>query len=311
MKKNKLTENNFSGQILLDCITPTMATIYRIKKVIYRKKTKYHKIEIVETYDRGICFVLNNQIQSSLNDEWIYHETLVHPIMITHPRPSKVLVIGGGEGGTIREVLKHNIVKKIKMVEISKDVVDVAKKYLKEIHQGSFYNSKVEVIFNDGRNYLIEESDKFDCIIIDATDPSPCGISAGLYTKEFYEIVKRKLEKNGIFVTQATSPFYNSHTFSSIYATVSNVFPIVRGYSFGAGFVAGSKKFDPLLLSKKEIKKRIKKRMITNLKFYNENIHKLLFIIPEYSKINIKSSGKVMTDNEMLSSKYSINKCRN
>jgi spermidine synthase len=297
----KLLEKKFGKSVLSDFITPTMATIYKIRRVIYQKKTKYHKIEIVDTYDRGVCFILNDQIQSSLNDEWIYHEALVHPIMITHPHPSNVLVIGGGEGGVIREVLRHNTVRQIKMVEISKDVIEVAKKYLKEIHQDSFYNSKVRVVIDDGRNYIIKQpANKFDCIIIDATDPSPKGISAGLYTKEFYEIVKEKLRTEGLMVTQATSPLYNSRVYTSIYKTISSVFPIVRGYSFGAGFVIGSKKFDPLSLSKKEIKERLKKRGIMCLKLYNENTHHLMFVLPEYMKMNLKLVGDILTDTKML-----------
>jgi spermidine synthase len=293
----KLLEEKFGKSILLDFITPTMATVYKIRKVIYQKKTKYHKIKIVDTYDRGVCFILNDQIQSSLNDEWIYHETLVHPIMITHPHPSNILVIGGGEGGVIREVLKYNTVRQIKMVEISKDVVEVAKKYLKEIHQGSFYDNKVRVVIDDGRRFLTKQPvNKFDCIIIDVTDPSPEGISAGLYTKEFYEIVKEKLKPEGLMVTQATSPLYCSRVYASIYKTVSCVFPIVRGYSFGAGFVVGSKKFDPLSLSKNEIKKRLKERGVTHLKLYNENIHRLLFVLPEYTKTNLKLIGDILSD---------------
>jgi spermidine synthase len=299
---SKFFEKKFGKVVLLDFVTPTMAVMHKVRKVLYRKKTRYHKIEIVDTYDRGVCFVLNDQIQSSLNDEWIYHEALVHPTMTTHPKPLNVLVIGGGEGGVIREVLRHNVVKQVTMVEISKDVIKIAKKYLKEIHQGSFYSTKVKIVINDGRNYLIKQpANSFDCVIIDATDPSPRGISAGLYTKEFYEIVEEKLRREGLMVTQATSPLYNPHVYASIYKTISSVFPVVRGYSFGAGYVIGSKKFDPLSLSKKEIKKRLKKRRMTRLKLYNENTHHLMFVLPEHMKTKLKLIGDILTDAKMLS----------
>lgn len=298
---SKFFEKKFGKVVLLDFVTPIMAVMHKVRKVLYQRKTKYHKIEIVDTYDRGVCFVLNDQIQSSLNDEWIYHEALVHPAMITHPKPLNVLVIGGGEGGVIREVLRHNIVEQVTMVEISKDVIKVAKKYLKEIHQGSFYNPKVKIVIDDGRNYLIKQSaNSFDCIIIDATDPSPKGISAGLYTKEFYETLKKKLKREGLMVTQATSPLYNFHMYASIYKTIGSVFPIVRGYSFGAGFVIGSKKFDPLSVSKKEIKTRLEKREVGGLKLYNENTHHLMFVFPEYMKLNLKSAGDILIDAKML-----------
>ncbi len=240
-----------------EVLTPTSIFSYKVKKLIYSGKTRYQKIEVIDTYDYGKCLILDGKIQSSTKDEWIYHEALVHPLLVTHPNPQKVLIIGGGEGATLRETLKHNTINSVTMVDLDKEVVEISKKYLKEICQNSFNNKKANLVFTDGRKFLEKQPLKsFDGIIIDVTDPLEGGPSVFLFTEEFYRLAKSRLKKDGLLVTQASSIFHSPDCFSKIHKTISVVFPIVRAfkaeipaYSSVWGFVLGSKKYDPINLS--------------------------------------------------------------
>mgnify|MGYP001626256417 CR=1 FL=1 len=284
----------YNKEEFIEQLTPTMYVFYKIKKRIFSSKSKYHKIDVIETYDRELCFCLDNQIQSSTKDEWIYHECLVHPIMITHPNPKKVLIVGGGEGAVLREVLKHSTVENVVMVEIDKEVIEVSKKFLKCIHKNSFFDKRVKLIIDDGYHYLRKRKKYFDCIIVDVSDPGKNSPSNHLYTFEFYSLLKERLRKDGIFVTQATSPFLNPQIYALVSSTCQRVFPIVRNYFYGCGFVVGSLKYDPLRTTKSLIKERMKKRDILT-RFYDENTHQILFYLPKHIRNTIKNTNEILT----------------
>jgi len=276
--------------------------VYAIKKVLYLGRTKYQRIEILETYGYGKCLFLDGKLQSSISDEWIYHEVLVHPAMITHPNPKNVLIIGGGEGATLREVLRHKTIEKVYMVDIDEEVIRICMKYLPEWHRDSFNDHRVKLLFKDGRDFLSETDETFDVIIVDLTDPVPGTPSVRLYTKEFYKLVFMRLSNDGVMVTQATSIHYTKENFAIICNTLKRVFPIVRPYyayipSFVTpwGFVLASKKYDPLLLDDKEIDERIK-RISGNLRFYDLTIHRVLFTLPRYLKELIEKTNIIASD---------------
>jgi len=272
---------------LIDYQTPTSYHAYCIRNVIYSGVTKYQQIDVVELFDFGKALILDGKIQSTLYDEYIYHECLVHPAMITHPRPRRVCIVGGGEGATAREVLRHGCVEEVVMIDIDEGVIEVAKKYLPEWHQGAFDDPRLKLVIADGRKYLEETNEKFDVVIMDVTDPLEGGPAALLYTKQFYEIVKSRLTEDGILVTQATSTHFSRYTFVTIYRTIAAVFPIVKAYSvfiwsFDApwGFVIGSLKYDPLKLTVDDIERRLKERGVQGLRFYNPRMHFKLFELP-------------------------------
>ncbi|MCX8204569.1 MAG: spermidine synthase, partial [Candidatus Nezhaarchaeota archaeon] len=169
--------------------TPNTSVVHKVKRVLYTGDTQFQHVDIIETYDFGTCLVLDGKVQSSTFDEWIYHEALVHPAMFTHPNPCRVAIIGGGEGATAREVLKHRCVEEVVMVDIDREVVELAKSRLSLIHQGSFEDHRLKLLFMDGRRFLEETQQRFDVIIIDVTDPLAGGPSYLLYTREFYDVV--------------------------------------------------------------------------------------------------------------------------
>ncbi|MFP3492316.1 MAG: polyamine aminopropyltransferase, partial [Vulcanisaeta sp.] len=249
--------------------------------------------------------ILDGKTQSTLYDEFIYHESLVHPAMITHPNPKKVLILGGGEGATAREVLKHRSVEEVVMVDIDEDVIKISKEYLPEMNQGVFENPKLKLVIGDGRKFVSNTKDKYDVIILDLTDPLEGGPSYLLYTVEFYNILKDRLNENGIIVTQATSTFYALRTFATVYRTMASVFPIARPYhvyvpSFDStwGFVIGSFNLDPLALTPEEINARIRDRIHGELRFYEGDIHKVLFTLPKHIRNTLEDKSIIpATDN--------------
>jgi len=277
--------------------------VHKVKRILYSGRSKYQEIDVIETHDFGLCLVLDGKVQSSLVDEFIYHEALVHPAMVTCPHPEKVLVIGGGEGGTIREVLKHNTVKSVVMVDIDEEVIRVSKTFMPQLSAGAFDDKRLKLVIDDGRAYLEEMDELYDVILIDVTDPLPEGPSYLLYTKQFYELVKKRLKPDGLMATQATSVFYSRKSYTLIYNTLKQVFPVVRAYSAWVpsyvsawGFVLASLKYDPLSLSDEEVKRRLSERGVSGLKFYGPEYHKPLFALPLYLKEALEGEKEVATD---------------
>ena len=289
-----------------EALTETAFFSYKIKKLIYVGETRYQKVEVVDTYDYGKCLILDGKLQSSAKDEWVYHEALVHPLMVTHPNPRNILVIGGGEGAVLREVLKYDSVVSVVMVDLDREVIEISKKYLGEFCKNSFSNGKVKLVFSDGRKFLEKQpKESFDGIIVDATDPLEGGPSTLLYTKEFYSLVRSRLRKDGLMVTQATSIYHSPQCFSRIYKTVEAVFPVARAfkadvpaYSSAWGFVLGSKKYDPLKLNPKDVDRMLKERKIRNLKFYDGLTHQTMFILPKNLRKMLQKEKEIVKDSK-------------
>ncbi len=223
----------------------------KIYKTLHREKSQYQDISVIETHQFGKMLVIDGTVQTTEGDEFVYHEMLVHVPMFTHDNPEKVLVIGGGDGGSIKEILKHPNVKKIVLVEIDERVVQVSKKYLPEISYG-INDPKVDVVFADGIQYVKENKNEFDVILIDSTDP--VGPAVGLFSKEFYSAVFACLKQDGIMCAQTESPFLNSSLIGKIYKDIHSIFPITKLFlasipTYPSGlwsFTIGSKKYNPL-----------------------------------------------------------------
>jgi len=291
-----------------DNINPDLTILHSIKEVIYSGQSKFQSIDIVDTGSFGVCLVLDGKIQSSEKDEFIYHEALVHPAMLSHPNPEKVFIAGGGEGATLREVLSHKTVKKAIMVDIDEEVVAICRRFLPSFHQSSFDDPRAELHFADARKYLGETSDKFDVIIIDLADPLAQGPSRLLYTQEFYQLIKERLEPNGIISVQAEAAGWTDlQNFIAIVHTLKTVFPIVCPYqayipSFTDlwGFASASENLDPSKLTPEEIDSRISARVLKELKSYDGLTHQAMFIIPKHARHQLSTAKKVITDKQPI-----------
>ncbi len=292
-----------------DYISPDLTMLYSIDEVICSWRTEFQSIDIIDTGSFGICLILDGKIQSSEKDEFIYHEALVHPVMLTHPNPEKVFIAGGGEGATLREVLAHRAVNKAVMVDIDREVVDVCRRFLPSFHQNSFDDPRAELHFADARKYLEESVDKFDVIIIDLADPLAQGPSRLLYTQEFYQVVKQRLQGDGIMAVQAEpSGLTDLQNFAAIASTLESVFPIVRPYqahipSFAGlwGFISASQSLDPTELTAEEIDARISARVSKELKSYDGLTHQAMFTLPKHIRHQVATTRKVITDKEPIS----------
>ncbi|MEK6726849.1 MAG: polyamine aminopropyltransferase [Deltaproteobacteria bacterium] len=291
-----------------DNLSPEEGHIHGIKKTLYSGETEYQSMEILETGSYGKCLILDGKMQSSEVDEFIYHEALVHPAMLTHPKPESVFIVGGGEGATLREVLRHKTVKRAVMVDIDKEVVDRCRELLPEYHQGAFDDPRAELQHMDARKYLEDTNEKFDVIIIDISEPVEEGPAYLLYTQEFYNIVTERLTGSGI-ITQQTGTISPNFllNYTAVNNTLSTVFPVVSPYyanipSFGRpwGFTLASKNVDPLSLPTEEVDKRIGKRIKGKFNFYDGITHQGVFRIPKYLREANRKQKKVIRDTEPL-----------
>jgi spermidine synthase len=292
-----------------DHISPDLTMLHSVKDRIYSGRTKFQSVEIIDTGSFGVCLVLDGKIQSSEVDEFIYHEALVHPAMLTHPHPERVLIAGGGEGATLREVLAHKTVKKAVMVDIDEEVVGICRRFLPSWHQNAFDDPRAELHFADARKYLEEINEKFDVIIIDLVDPLEQGPARLLYTREFYQIVKQKLGNSGIISVQSEqSEWDNLDNFAAINSTLGNVFQIARPYqvhipSFFSlwGFVSASESLDASDVSPDEIDARIAARVSKKLKSYDGPTHRAMFTIPKHIRQELAANERTITDEQPIS----------
>ncbi|MBI5181470.1 MAG: polyamine aminopropyltransferase [Nitrospirae bacterium] len=288
-----------------DYLSPDEGHIHGIKDILYTKQTKYQQMEIMSTTSYGRCLVLDGKMQSTEKDEFIYHEILVHPAMLAHPNPKNIFIVGGGEGATLREVLKHKSVEHVLMVDIDQEVVGACKKHLPEWHQGSFDDKKTELKFFDARKYLEDTDTIYDVIIIDISEPVEEGPAYLLYTKEFYNIVNKKLSPEGAISLQAgTTAVHSLLCLCSVYQTIKTAFPHVAVHeayvpSFGLpwGFITASKKSDLKKITEAEINDSIKKRIKGTLRYYDGETHLSSFHLAKHIRKSMEEYDKIIEDN--------------
>jgi spermidine synthase len=198
--------------------------------VIVEERSEFQRIVVVDTPRFGRVLLIGNKneliIQLAENDESLYHEAVVHPAMALHDNPKNVLVIGGGDGGSAREVLKHGV-EKLTIVDLDEHVVDICKKYI-PIHQGALDDSRVKLIIGDGKKFIEQTEEKFDVIILDLTDPEEA--SKLLFTREFYQCVKERLSEGGTLSLQTSSPDADPQVLGRVYAALNEVFLTVIPY---------------------------------------------------------------------------------
>ncbi|OIN97651.1 polyamine aminopropyltransferase [Candidatus Desantisbacteria bacterium CG_4_10_14_0_8_um_filter_48_22] len=288
----------------IEFLNPAEAHMYGIKGLVGKYKSEYQDILILDTFPYGRCLFLDGKIQSAQLDEFIYHEALVHPALLSHPAPRNVFVGGTGEGASLREILKHPCVKKIIAVDIDKKVIDIAKRHLFQWHRGAFVSPKVRLYFRDARKFLKETKETFDCIILDLCDPGDAqGPAALLFTSEFYKIVSRKLAPGGILTVQCGSTNLNmlkgfAHVFRTLRSVFRNVLPYqadVPSFVGPWGYCMASSTDIPLRQSE-SARKRIKERKLEGkLRFYNPEIHEAMFVLPGYLKEHFKK-GRIIYD---------------
>ena len=242
---------------------------YRLKKIVYHGKTAFQNVLIADTYNYGRALMLDGAIQSAEDDEAIYHELLVQPAMLRHPEPRDVLIIGGGEGATLREVLVHASVKTATMVDLDREVVELCREHLLPWHRGAFDDPRARLVYDDGRKFIAEADARYDVVIIDVVDMLDNGPAQALYTRQFYELLHRRLRPGGIVVVQGLEfSFLDDKAHAALARTLRAVFPEVHSYrghvpSFLScwGFLVASDWFSPLHWTAEEIVRAIEAKI--------------------------------------------------
>ena len=300
------------GKWHFELVTTDLMVLYRIANIVHTGKTRYQTVDILDTDAFGRCLVLDGKTQSTEADEHIYHEALVHPAHLFCSKPESVFIGGGGEGATLREVLQHNTIQRVVMLDLDGEVVELCRRYLPRHHSGSFDDPRVELRHEDARQYLASCQESFDVMILDLVDPTEEGPSYLLYTREFYEIARSKLRSGGILVTQAGPAGLLNYTecFTAIARTLSTVFPRTYPYAVYVpafttlwGFVLafndpaangadeGLEKVEPHVVDD-----LVSKRLSREPRYYDGTSHRAMFSLPKYLRRGIETEQRIVTD---------------
>ncbi|MHC4873869.1 MAG: polyamine aminopropyltransferase [Planctomycetota bacterium] len=262
---------------------------YKLKDGLHDSDTPFQAMEFVDTVEYGKMLLLDGIVQTTERDEFVYHEMMTHVGMFSHENPESVLIIGGGDGGILREVLKHSSVKKAVMVEIDQKVIDFSKQHLSQISNGAFDSDKSEIVISDGAEYVKTAKKKFDVIIVDS--PDPVGPAKVLFTKEFYEGVASCLTKGGVVTRQSGSSFMQPDELKENYKLLKSIFKFNSPYVYSVPTYIGglfcsqfsSNSYNPGKISMEEISRKFEK-FDFKTKYYNPGIHFGAFQLPEYIK---------------------------
>lgn len=256
---------------------------FRADKVLFSGKSEFQSVDVIETRGHGKMLLNDGLVMLTERDEFIYHDMITHVPMFTHPNPKSVLVIGGGDGGTAREVLRHQSVESVVMVEIDGMVVDACKEFIPQT-SSELSNKKLELIIGDGVEYVATTKKKFDVVIVDSTDP--IGPATPLFGTEFYKNIYNILNDDGIVVSQAESPFYFADTQKSLLGIIGSLFPIATIYNFNnMGYPGGFWSFTFASKGAHPIKNFDESKVkASGLEFgyYNEKIHQAAFCLPSF-----------------------------
>ncbi len=257
----------------------------KVDKLLYSGQSEFQRIDVYNSKEFGKFFTLDGFIMLTEKDEFIYHEMIVHVPMATNLNIKNVLVIGAGDGGTIRELTRYDCIEHIDMVEIDQMVVDVCRKYLPQT-ACKFDDPRLDLHFEDGLKFVRSKENTYDLIIVDSTDPF--GPGEGLFTKEFYGNCFKALTEDGILVNQHESPFYteDAKAMQRAHERIRKFFPICRVYqvhipTYPSGhwlFGFASKKCDPLI----DLDEQTWNSLGLKTKYYNTEIHKGSFALPNY-----------------------------
>lgn len=260
----------------------------KVTQTLFSGQSRFQQIDIVESKGLGKVLLNDGLFMLSEADEFIYHEMIAHVPMFVHPSPKRVLIIGGGDGGTAREVLKHAVIKVV-MVEIDEMVVNACREYIPSV-SCAMNDPRLEIIIADGVKYAAETREKFDIVIIDSTDP--IGPATPLFDSAFYQNVSKILTDDGIMISQAESPFYDNDIQTSMFRNQRPFFQKLFMYLLTNmtypgglwGFGFASKGLCPI----KNLKPERLRSSGLSFKYYNEKIHHAAFALPTFIAENLK-----------------------
>jgi len=270
---------------------PGQAMSLQIDQVLYQDRSSFQEVIVYKSKTYGTVLVLDGVIQITDRDWHAYQEMIAHPALLVHPNPENVLIVGGGDGAVIGEVLKHRSIKKLVLVEIDKMVVDVSKKFFPQFNHWD--DPRLTVLFDDGAKYIEENKDSFDLIIVDSSDP--VGPAETLYTNKFYQSIKTALRTGGMFVQQAENVWLHLEIIQKLLSFAKGIFETVDyNYTTIPTYPGGQIGF-LLCANKKDVDFRHPTRKVADalvpgaaMKYYTEHIHHASFVLPAFAETALK-----------------------
>lgn len=281
-----------SDELLLEWLNDHSAFGFQVARRLETMRTRHQQLEVFETPQWGRLLRLDGRYMTSERDEFFYHEPMVHVAAIAHAQPRSVLVVGGGDGGSAEEMFKHPGVERLVLAELDGDVVDMARKHLPSIHRGALDDPRLVLRIGDGAAFVAEQAarpdgERFDLVVLDLTDPDTP--AQPLYTREFFARVKQLLRPGGAVTLHIGSPIFTPDRVHQLTASLRSVFAIVRPFGlyvplYGTywGMACASDTLDPAALEPAEVEHRLAQRGIAGLRYYNGDVHRALFALPNY-----------------------------
>lgn len=274
-------------ELLWENLNPNSVYGFRFTRRLLSKQTAFQQLELLESADLGKTLRLDGCLMTAEKEEFFYHEGLIHPAAMAHPNPRHALILGGGDGGALEELLKHKSIESATLVDIDGDVIAVSKEHLLSINKGALDSPRANVVVGDGAQFVKETEQKFDLVFLDLTDPeTPAG---PLYTPAFFQDCKKVLAEGGAMVIHLGAPFYEPEQITRLSSELNSVFKHVNAYGlhiplYGAYWAMAvvSDHLQPAQLSVEQVQQRLVEREIDDLQYYNSAVHGALFALPNY-----------------------------
>lgn len=260
---------------------------YRLLQRLHSQTTPWQTLEVLDLEGPGRALILGGTLQTSLNEEFTYHEPLVHVPLFAHPNPHRVLIIGGGDGGALRHALMHPSVDRALEIEIDQAVVEASLKFLPEISGGAYSDPRAELKIDDGARFLAETSERFDVILVDSTDP--VGPAEVLISDEFLQNARQALAPGGLMAMQSGSPVSQPKEFLATVGAFKKAFRVVKPYlgyvpiypAMMWSWVIGSEEVDPTSFDDMSVRNRLE-ALPGSLRVYTPALHRAAFALPRF-----------------------------
>ena len=272
---------------MTEYLTDEWGFFIRSSRTIEAFRSPFQAVEVHDSVPFGKLFRLDGAFMTSEKDEFFYHENLVHMSALTHPAPSNALIIGGGDGGSAEELLKHASIKTVTLCEIDLAVVDISRKYLQRVHRGALDDPRVQLRIGDGLAYVRDGTQPYDLIVLDL--PDPVGPATALYTPEFYRSCAARLSPVGAMTLHIASPIAHPTRIRETLTALRGAFPLVTPYLASIPLYGGmwmmaccSGTLDPRKLTAHEVDRRIAQRGIGDLQYYNGDVHRGALALPNF-----------------------------
>ena len=281
------SEGDLAPGAMTEYLTEDWGFFIRSARVLEKFRSPFQDVEVHDSKPFGKLFRLDGYFMTSEKDEFFYHENLVHMAALAHSAPRHALIVGGGDGGSAEELLKHPSIERVTVAEIDASVVDISRKHLTSVHRGSLDDARVDVRIEDGFAFVRNARDRFDLIVLDLTDPG--GPSTPLYTVDFYGACAARLAEGGAMTLHIASPVAHPDRIRAGLVALRQVFPIVRPYLASIPLYGGlwmmaccSATLDPAALEAPDIDDRIAERRLSDLQLYNGAMHRAALALPNF-----------------------------